>query len=38
MPAAMEIKEGFWLGLGVAAALAVFALVQMWLARAAHRG
>jgi hypothetical protein len=38
MPAAMEIREGFWLGLGVAAALAVFGLLQLWLARAAHRG
>jgi hypothetical protein len=38
VPAITEIKEGFWLGLGVAAAIAVFALVQMWLARAAHRG
>lgn len=38
MPAVSEIKEGFWLGLGVAAAIAVFALAQMWLARAAHRG
>lgn len=33
-----EIKEGFWLGLGVAAALAVFGLFQLFLARAAHRG
>lgn len=38
MPAVTEIKDGFYLGLGVAAALAVFALLQLVLARAAHRG
>lgn len=39
MAAAMgEIREGFWLGLGVAAAIAVFGLFQLFIARAAHRG
>jgi hypothetical protein len=38
MAAVAEIKEGFWLGLGVAAALAVFAVIQLAIAKAAHRG
>jgi hypothetical protein len=38
MPAAVEISKGFYLGLGVAAALAVFGLFQLFLAKAAKRG
>ena len=38
MPASGEIKQGFWLGLGVAAALAVFGLLQLFLSKAAHGG
>ena len=38
MPAAMEIQKGFYVGLGVAAALAVWGLIQLFLSRAAHRG
>lgn len=32
------IKEGFYLGLGVALALAVWTAIQMLLARAVHKG
>lgn len=33
-----ELKQGFWIGLGVAIALAVWAALQMLIAKAAHRG
>lgn len=33
-----ELGQGFWIGLGVATALAVFGLLQLLFARAAHRG
>lgn len=38
MAAAVEISKGFYLGLGVAAALAVWGLVQLVLAKVAKRG
>lgn len=34
----IEIQHGFYVGLGVALALAVWGLVQMLLARAGKRG
>lgn len=37
-PAISEVRQGFYLGLGVAAALAVWAIAQMLLSRAAKRG
>jgi hypothetical protein len=38
MAAVPEIQKGFYVGLGVAAALAVWALLQMFLSKAAGRG
>jgi hypothetical protein len=37
MPAKAEIKTGFWVGIGVALALAVFGAVQLLILRAAHK-
>jgi tetrahydromethanopterin S-methyltransferase subunit B len=33
-----ELKHGFWIGLGVSLALAVWAMVQMLIARGFKRG
>lgn len=38
MPAKAEVKTGFWLGLGLALALAVVAFLQALTLRAVHRG
>lgn len=38
MAAVPEISKGFYLGLGVAAALAVFGLFQLLLSKGLHRG
>jgi hypothetical protein len=37
MPAITEVKEGFWVGLGVVLALMVWAAVQMAFAKGARR-
>lgn len=37
MPAKADLKTGFWLGLGLALALAAFGVVQLLILRAAHR-
>jgi hypothetical protein len=34
----VDLRTGFWVGLGFALAFTVFAMVQMLLRRAAHRG
>lgn len=38
MAAATQLREGFWIGLGVSLALAVFGLLQLLFSKAAHRG
>ena len=34
MPATSEVKQGFWLGLGIMGAFVVLGFAQMWLMRA----